>query len=170
MPTDSPQPAAPPLLVLLGPAGCGKTTVGALLARALAVPFVDGDDLHDPASVARMRQGLPLEDSQRAPWLDRVRAAMVAAHDRGAGLIVACSALKQAYRDRLALGLPARFVQLEVPADALRARLQARRGHFFPASLLDSQLAALEPLAPPDRVDATMTPEQIVAQICRSIG
>lgn len=132
-------------LVVMGVSGVGKTVVGEGLAGALDVPFGEGDFFHPPANIARMAAGEPLDDADRAPWLDRV-AGWLAAHPAG---VVACSALKRAYRDRLRVAAPdARFVLLEVAPDLLRQRLGARPGHFMPATLLASQLATLEPLGP----------------------
>lgn len=134
----------PPLAVVMGVAGAGKTTVGRALAAALGAPFCDADDLHPAASVERMRGGLPLDDEHRRPWLDAVHGRLCAAGARG--LVVACSALKQAYRDRLAAGLPRLvFVHLAIDRATAAARLLDRPGHFFPPALLDSQFAALEP-------------------------
>ncbi len=154
-----------PLVLLIGPAGCGKTTVGRPLADALDVRFVDADDLHSAAAIERMRRGEALGDAERAPWLDRVRHELERAAASGTGLVVGCSALRAAYRERLRTGLAVRCVQLDVPPDELRARLAARRDHFFPASLLDSQLAAFEPLGAAERVDAT----QELAVVVRAI-
>lgn len=159
----------PPLrLVLIGPAGAGKTTVGRQLGAALGVPFVDADDLHPPANRERMARGEPLDDAARAPWLDAVRAHLRSLPaDRG--FVLACSALREAYRQRLADGLPdLRWVQLQVPPDVLARRLQSR-AHFFPPSLLPSQLAAFEP---PDRaltVDGTAPADAVVAAILAAL-
>lgn len=158
---------SPPLVVVMGVAGCGKTTVGTALATSLGVPFVDADDLHPPANIARMRQGRPLDDAARAPWLDAVHAALAGA---GGGLVVACSALKQAYRQRLADGLPGlRFVHLQVERAVLDARLAQRAGHFFPPALLDDQLATLE--APRDAVvvDGGRPVAEVVAAVVRGL-
>ncbi|TIC85983.1 gluconokinase [Nocardioides sp. GY 10113] len=129
----------------MGVSGSGKSTVGAALAARLGVPFVDGDDLHPPGNVAKMSAGVPLDDADRAPWLDAV-GGWLAGRD-GDGGVVACSALKRAYRDRLREHAPRlRLVHL-VGARATIARRQADRpGHFMPAALLDSQYDALEPL------------------------
>lgn len=134
------------LVVVMGVSGSGKSAVGAALAVALGLPYVDGDALHPPENVAKMHAGVPLADDDRWPWLDTV-GEWLRAHAAGGG-VVACSALRRSYRDRLLSHAPtARFAELDVPPDVLRARLAARTGHFMPASLLDSQLATLEPLA-----------------------
>ena len=136
-----------PLVVVMGVSGAGKSTVGIALAGLLGVGFVDADALHPPANVAKMAAGTPLTDADRWPWLDRVGAALADA--RETGLVVACSALKRAYRDRIRVVAPAvQFAHLTVPRSTLDARVAERPGHFMPASLLDSQLETLEPLEP----------------------
>ncbi|MCR9248138.1 MAG: gluconokinase, GntK/IdnK-type [bacterium] len=163
--SDEPlDPPAPPLVVLVGPAGVGKTTVGRALAAALELQFVDADDLHEPTAIERMRRGEPLDEAARGPWLDRVRSALDAA--RPTGLVVACSALRATYRDQLTRGLPrVRCFELAVPAEVLRTRLAARPDHFFPPELLASQLATLEPLPPRDRLDGTADPATLVREL-----
>lgn len=126
----------------MGVSGSGKSTVGIALATRLGVPFVDGDDLHPPANVAKMASGTPLEDADRWPWLALVGAALAEAP---AGLVVACSALKRSYRDAIrAVAHDVRFVYLRVDRDELEQRMAHRPGHFMPVALLDSQLATLE--------------------------
>jgi gluconokinase len=135
----------PRAVVLVGPAGTGKTTVGEALAAVTGARFVDADDEHAPASVVKMRRGEPLTDADRAPWLDRVRARAVEALAAGETVVVACSALRQAYRERLAQDDPRFvFVYLEVPQDVLARRLAERQGHFAGPELLSSQLATFE--------------------------
>ncbi len=133
-------------IVVMGVAGSGKTTVGKRLAKRLGAEFIDGDDLHTAAARAKMGAGHALDDADRWPWLDRIAAALA---DPAAprGKVVACSALKRAYRDRLraGVGTTLRFVYLEADPDLMRARVAGRRGHYMPASLVDSQFAALEP-------------------------
>lgn len=128
-------------IVVMGPSGSGKSLVGASLAAALRADFVDGDDLHSRANVVKMASGRPLDDADREPWLDAVAATL-----RRPAVVVACSALRRAYRDRIrtkTAGVV--FVELVVPQADLRKRM-SRRDHFMPSSLLDSQLATLEPL------------------------
>lgn len=138
-------PPRPPRVVVMGVSGCGKSTVGALLAAHLAVPYLDADDLHPAENIARMAAGTPLTDDDRAPWLDLVAAALAAPP---AGAVVACSALRRTYRDRLRAGAPGTvFVHLTGSVALLTSRLTARTDHFMPASLLDTQLATLEDLA-----------------------
>ncbi|WP_328570795.1 gluconokinase [Janthinobacterium sp. P210006] len=132
--------------VVMGASGCGKSAVGTLLAGALGVPYVEGDDVHSPENVAKMAAGMALDDADRAGWLAALRQRIAAARAQGGGLVVSCSALKRAYRDVLREGDPAlRFVHLDGPRDVLERRMQ-RPGHFMPPSLLDSQLRTLQPL------------------------
>lgn len=134
--------------VVMGVSGCGKSAVGSLLADALHVLYVEGDDVHSPENVAKMAAGIALDDADRAGWLAALRDRIGTARAQGSGLVVSCSALKRAYRDVLREGDPAlRFVHLDGPRAVLEHRLQ-RPGHFMPASLLDSQLATLQPLQP----------------------
>jgi carbohydrate kinase (thermoresistant glucokinase family) len=137
-----------PAIVMMGVSGSGKSTVGAALAKKLGVPFRDADEFHPKSNVEKMSAGIPLTDADRWPWLDAIGAAV---HDTPAekGIVVSCSALKRVYRDRIlkAAGRPVMFVHLDGPKAVLAERLKGRKGHFFPPSLLDSQLATLEPLA-----------------------
>lgn len=131
-----------PTIIVMGVSGSGKSHVGAALARACGVDFVEGDDLHPAANIAKMSAGIPLEDADRQPWLEAIATA-IAMH-QGKGVVVACSALRRAYRDVLRQADPAlRLLYLRVPHDELARRLRERR-HFMPLSLLDSQLAILE--------------------------
>jgi len=128
----------------MGVSGCGKSSLGAALATALALPFTDADDLHPAANRAKMAAGQPLIDADRWPWLQAVGSVLAA--DAG---VVACSALRRAYRDRLRQAAArVQFLHLVAPPAVIAQRLAARQGHFMPAGLLDSQLATLEPLAP----------------------
>jgi gluconokinase len=133
----------PVVLVIMGVSGSGKSTVGMLLAQRLGWPFEEGDSLHPAANVAKMAAGHPLTDEDRWPWLDRIGAKLA----QGERTVVACSALRRAYRDRLraAAGPKLRFVYLEATPEEMRARVAGRVGHYMPASLVDSQFAALEP-------------------------
>lgn len=155
-----------PVIVVMGVSGSGKTTVGTRLADALRVEYAEGDDFHPPANVAKMAAGTPLGDADREPWLDALAAWM--AERRGRGAVVTCSALKRAYRDRLRASAPDTFfLHLHVPRGELERRMAERRGHFMPSSLLDSQLAALEPLDPDEdgsAVDATRPPADVVRE------
>lgn len=163
------EPSSTPLvIVLMGVSGCGKTIVGRCLAGGLGVAFTDADDLHPVANVQKMTAGTPLTDADRGPWLDAVAGEM-AASAGGRGLVIACSALKRAYRDRLRRVAPdLMLVWLTGPASLIRNRLASRTGHFMPADLLESQLAALEPPTADERpivADITSPPEETAAWI-----
>lgn len=135
-------------IVIMGVAGCGKSSVGEALGKRLGVPYRDGDDLHSPQNVEKMRAGVPLTDADRWPWLDNVATEL---RDK-APIIIGCSALKRAYRDRIRAGVggPVAFVHLAGSRDLIAARMAGRKGHYMPMSLLDSQFAALEP---PDAIE-----------------
>lgn len=161
-------------VVVMGVSGSGKSTLGIELAARLGRPFLEGDAFHPAANVAKMTAGVPLTDDDRWPWLDAIRAAMggQAAADRST--VVACSALRRAYRDRLrrAPGR-VRFVVLDVPPDELARRLAGRTGHFMPAALLASQLATLEPLADDEdgfSVAASDDPTALADEVVRRLG
>jgi gluconokinase len=139
------------IVVLMGVSGSGKSTVGAALASRLHWPLIDADDLHPPANVEKMRAGTPLTDEDRAPWLDRVIDAARAANAQSGNVVVACSALKQRYRDRIAQAGDVRFVHLTGRPEVIAERLAARHHRYMPASLLASQIATLE--APADAID-----------------
>jgi gluconokinase len=151
----------------MGVSGSGKSLIGALLAGALGIEFVEGDAYHPPENVARMAAGIPLEDEDRHPWLVAIAARLDAARQAGVELVVACSALKRSYRDVLrAGGADIQFVYLEGSRGLLEQRLAGRRGHFMPSSLLDSQLAILEPPSPGEHAwvcDIAEPPDAIVA-------
>jgi gluconokinase len=158
------------VIVLMGVSGSGKTTVGKLLAQALGAEFAEGDDYHPPENVERMRRGIPLDDADRWPWLETLSKEIERWLAAGQTVVLACSALKQSYRDVLAKGRPGvRFVYLEGDEALLRSRLERRRGHYMPASLLESQIAALEPPADAITVDVGGTPEAIAAEIRRRL-
>ena len=147
-------------VVVMGVSGSGKSTVGALLAQRLGVPFVDGDALHPSANVAKMSAGIPLTDADRWPWLDVIGARLAESP-----VVIACSALRRRYRDRLRLAAPStRFVLLDGPRELLAARMM-RPGHFMPPELLNSQLATLERPDPDEDAlvfDIAAAPLQIV--------
>ena len=139
----------PTRLVVMGVAGCGKSSLGQQGAAALGLPLLEGDDFHPAANVAKMRAGVPLSDEDRAAWLDTLAQQLASRPD---GVVLTCSSLKRRYRDRLRRSAPdALFVLLDPSPDVLRARDSARTGHFMPASLLDSQLATLERPDPDER-------------------
>jgi carbohydrate kinase, thermoresistant glucokinase family len=157
------------ILVVMGVTGSGKTVVGSALAQALGWPFLDGDDFHPPANVAKMASGTPLVDADRWPWLDRLAEEAGAILARGGSAVLACSALKKVYRDRLAAYAKApgdvRFVYLKGDFDTIAARLAARKHRYMPASLLASQFATLEEPADAIIVDASATIADEVARI-----
>ncbi|MEV1011015.1 gluconokinase [Streptomyces sp. NPDC049881] len=135
----------------MGVSGSGKSTVGELLADRLGVPYADADDFHSPANIAKMSAGTPLTDEDRWPWLDAI-GAWAAGRAADGGAVVTCSALKRAYRDRLRAAAPGLFfVHLDGSRELIAGRMAAREGHFMPGALLDSQLAALEPLQEDER-------------------
>lgn len=156
-------------IVVMGVSGCGKSTVGLLLARACGVPYVEGDDLHSPENVERMRSGTPLTDEQRRDWLELIAQRLAQAAARSDGVVVSCSALKRAYRDILRRGAPdLRFVHLHGDPALLARRTAQRVGHYMPASLLGSQLAILEPPGSDERAmvfDIALAPEVVVGQV-----
>lgn len=164
--------STPHRIVVMGPSATGKSTVGAALARALGLPFVDGDDLHPAANTAKMAAGTPLTDEDRWPWLDAVGAVLDDAGD-GVGVVVACSALKRAYRDRIRASAPATwFLELAITEQEAARRSSARAGHFMPAALVESQFATLEPLGPDEpglRVDAMEGVAEIVEGALASV-
>ena len=160
------------IYVIMGVAGSGKTTIGELLAHALDIPFVEGDDLHPRANIERMAQGVPLTDEDRQPWLLAIARRLREAERSGSGLVVACSALKRSYRDLLRShgAIETRFVYLRGGEPIIAERLAGRRGHFMPASLLKSQFAALEEPGDDEHAsvyETTESPEAIVADIVR---
>ena len=140
----APREGRKPRMVVMGVSGCGKSSLGRALAARLDLPFVEGDDLHPPANVARMAAGTPLTDEDRQGWLQAVAERLTAAEDSGA--VVACSALKRSYRDLLRQSAPElQLVHLQGSEALLDTRLRSRAGHYMPASLLPSQLRTLEP-------------------------
>jgi gluconokinase len=147
MSTASQGPSDGLAVVVMGVSGSGKTTVGRRLAKALKADFIDGDDLHTDEAREKMRAGLPLTDDDRWPWLDRIGGVLAAGLAERRPTIVASSALRRAYRDRLraAVGPSLQFVYLAATPEAMRKRVARRKGHYMPASLVDSQFATLEP-------------------------
>jgi gluconokinase len=157
----------------MGVCGCGKSTVGAALARAFDVDFIEGDAYHPAPNVIKMSAGEPLTDDDRAGWLQALAREIAAARARGEGIVVSCSALKRRYRDLLRQADPdLRFAHLQGPRGMIAARMQTRIGHYMPISLLDSQLRDLEPLQPGEAgltLDTTQPPDALVASIIESI-
>lgn len=156
------------ILVLMGVTASGKSTVGKLLAEKTGWRFAEGDDYHSQASRDKMHRGIPLDDADRAPWLDRLHDLLLGWNRSGTSGILACSALKQRYREELARGIPAanlRFAYLDVPRPELERRLRDRKGHYMNPSLLESQIDTLEVPEDAIRLAGEEPPESIVRQI-----
>lgn len=157
-------------LVIMGVAGCGKSTVGAALSEQLDIPYEDGDDLHSAEAVEKMRAGVPLNDDDRWPWLDRIADALKS----DAPLIIGCSALRRTYRDRIRAGAggPVTFVHLAGDRDLIASRMASRSGHYMPLSLLDSQFATLERPGSDEAIEVTIDQpmDAIVGQVLSHLG
>lgn len=160
--------AAARLVVVMGVSGCGKTTVGRLLAKRLKAEFLEGDELHPPRNVERMASGIALTDTDRRDWLREIAQQLADAHAAQYPLVVSCSALKRSYRNTLrAASSDLAFVHLDASAELLMQRLHARSDHFMPASLLESQLQTLEPPGADERaitLSAALPADQIAAE------
>jgi gluconokinase len=170
MPDETTSP--PPVLVVMGVSGTGKSTVAGLLAAHLGWAMEEGDDLHPDANVDKMEQGIPLTDDDRWPWLDRVAGWIDEQARLGEPGIITCSALKRSYRDRLRRPNVV-FVHLAGTREAITRRMAARSGHFMPLSLLDSQLDTLEPPGPDEQVitvELDGTPQEEVAVVLHALG
>lgn len=161
-------------ILLMGVTGSGKTEIGRLLADRLGSEFLDADAFHPPANVERMRQGIPLVDADRWPWLDRLAAEIGDRLAEGRGLVLACSALARRYRDRLGIVRPGvRLVHLDGDRDLIAARLAGRRGHFMNPALLESQFALLERPSEEERpitIDVAAPPSEIVNRIIATLA
>jgi gluconokinase len=154
------------IVLVMGVAGVGKTTIGEALARALGARFIDADDFHPPENVAKMKAGVPLEDTDRWPWLHRLNEEL----KKQQNAVLACSALKESYRRRLSQNIPDfRIVYLHGSAALLRERINARQHRYMPTTLLDSQLATLEPPADAIAIDVAAPPEDSVAAIVAAL-
>jgi gluconokinase len=158
------------IVVLMGVSGCGKTTVGDLVARQLGWPYLDADDHHPPANVDKMRAGTPLTDADRWPWLDCLNRLLREHQSAGKNVILGCSALRQVYRERLAQGLDdVRWVHLTGSFDLIASRLQARKHRYMPATLLRSQFDTLEPPTDALEVDIADPPEALARRIAQKL-
>jgi gluconokinase len=166
--------SSPVFVVVMGVSGSGKTTLGEGIAERLHWRFQEGDDLHPRANVEKMSRGDPLSDEDRWPWLDAIGEWLDERSRAGENAVITCSALRRAYRDRLRTGRPGlRFCHVDVPEEVLRDRLEHRRGHYMPASLLPSQLATLEPLAddePGVVVSPEGDPDDVLAEALEALG
>jgi gluconokinase len=162
-------------VIVMGVSGSGKSAVGARLAAELGFEFIEGDDHHSPANVEKMAAGIPLTDDDRRPWLEALALLLAERHRHGVPTVLACSALRRAYRDVLRAALPREEVfTIELDADVatLEARMRQRRGHYMPASLLASQLATLEPLQrdePGVTMDATRALDLVIADAATAV-
>ncbi|HZW95266.1 MAG TPA: gluconokinase [Candidatus Eremiobacteraceae bacterium] len=157
------------IVIVMGVTGSGKTTVGSLLAQQLRWRFADADDFHPQSNVEKMRHGIPLNDDDRRPWLERLRAEIAKQDAEGRNLVLACSALKKEYREMLTIGPAVKFVYLKGSAELIAQRLEARHGHFADEKILAGQFADLEE---PDNAvvfDIAGTPEEIVTEIRRRL-
>ncbi len=158
------------VIILMGVTGSGKTTIGRLLARELGWPFHDADDFHSEASVEKMARGVPLDDRDRAPWLAALRELVRLRVESGENTVLACSALKESYRDLLLVDEDVKLIYLKGGYDLIRERLGSRQGHFMKAAMLDSQFAALEEPERALSVDISLPPEEIVKAIRDGLG
>jgi len=153
------------IIVVIGVAGSGKTTVGMLLAEAMHCPFLEGDSLHSKQNIDKISHGIPLTDADRAPWLAAIHNHILYWFERGQDLVVGCSALKQQYRDVLAEGVPITWVYLKGSFELIRSRMKRRPNHFMKADMLESQFDTLEEPSKALVVDVSAPPRAIVEQI-----
>jgi gluconokinase len=158
------------IVIIMGTTGSGKTTIGTLLAKRLGWEFVDADDFHPPANVEKMRHGIPLTDADRMPWLKALHDKIVQWQAEARNVVLACSALKQCYRDELRAGPGTRFVYLRGTYELFSQRVLARKGHFAKQELLASQFADLEEPTDAIVLNAAQSPEEIVSEVCRQLG
>jgi gluconokinase len=161
------------IILLMGPAGSGKTTLGKLLEAQLSWEFADGDVFHPPANIAKMSQGIPLTDEDRLPWLRSIREAILQWQAQGKNAVIACSALKRSYRELLGIGPNTndiRLVYLKGSYDLLLERLHSRKGHYMKEQMLASQLADLEEPEDALTMDASRPPEEIVSEIRKELS
>ncbi|SHG25039.1 gluconokinase [Flagellimonas flava] len=160
----------PTVLIIMGVSGTGKSTIGTKLSERLDFPFFDGDDYHPEENVQKMSAGNPLNDEDRKGWLERLN--QLALEHKSTGAIIACSALKESYRDLLSkqMGTTLQFVHLDGSFDLITSRLKARKGHFMTAALLQSQFDTLEPPKDAIIVSIELTPEEIVSSVLRQLG
>ncbi len=158
------------VVVIMGTTGSGKTTVGRLLAERLGWESADADDFHSPANIERMKRGIPLTDADRAPWLKAMHDKIVLWISEKKNVVLACSALKQSYRDELLVSSDVKLVYLKGTYELLYRRLLSRKQHFANEKLLASQFETLEEPTDALTIEVTHPPEEIVAEICRGLG
>ena len=158
------------IIVVMGVAGSGKTTVGTLLAEAMECPFLDGDSLHPAANVEKMARGIPLTDADRAPWVAAIHARLLEAFRSGRSLVVGCSALRQSYRAALAEGIAITWVYLKGSEALVRSRLRHRDGHYMKADMLASQFEALEEPSNAIVLDISNPPRDLVQEVLNAPG
>jgi gluconokinase len=158
------------IVLVMGTTGSGKTTVGTLLAKRLGWEFADGDAFHSAANIEKMKHGIPLTDEDRAPWLTAIHAQMVRWNAAKQSAVIACSALKQSYRDHLLADTGANLVYLKGSYALFAERLHSRKGHFADERLLTSQFATLEEPTDGITIDAAHSPEEMIAVICTRLG
>jgi len=158
------------IVIVMGTTGSGKTTIGTLLAKRLGWEFADADDFHPPANVEKMKHGIPLTDADRMPWLEALHDQILQWNSEARSVVLACSALKQSYRDKLKAGARVRFVYLKGSYELFSERVLERKGHFAKQDLLASQFAALEEPTDAVTVDARESPTEIVAELASQLG
>ncbi len=158
------------IVIVMGTTGSGKTTIGTLLAKRLGWEFVDADDFHPPANVEKMKHGIPLTDADREPWLKALHDKIVEWNAEKRNVVLACSALRQGYRDELRASPDLKFVYLKGSYELFSQRVLARKGHFAKQDLLASQFATLEEPADAITEDAARSPEEIVSEVRRKLG
>ena len=158
------------IVIVMGTTGSGKTTIGTLLAKRLGWEFADADDFHPPANVQKMKHGIALTDADRSPWLQTLRDKIVQWHAEGRSAILACSALKQSYRDELRATSDVKFVYLKGSYELFSKRVLARKGHFAKQDLLASQFADLEEPTDAITIDARESREEMVYEVCLKLG
>ncbi len=157
-------------IIVMGVSGSGKTTIGRMLARELDWEFFDGDDFHPPTNLEKMSKGIPLTDEDRVEWLNHLRELIQNPLKEGSSLVLACSALKERYREKLAANDKVRFVYLRGTYDQVETRMKRRKDHYMPVQLLQSQFEALEEPRDAVTIEITQSPEEVIRLIRRGIG
>jgi len=153
------------IILVMGTTGAGKTTVGKLVAAQLGWIFLDADDFHPPANIEKMKHGIPLTDADRGPWLENIHAELARLSSTGKNAVLACSALKQSYRDKLSSGVDLKIAYLRGSYDQMRRHIEARQGHFAGESILAGQFADLEEPHDALLLEVSRTPEELSAEI-----